>query len=377
MAQSHEGTSKKNNPRLFNIWSRPGIGKVLVVEPDADIARMLEVRLAREGHELLIAETGRAALNLAAQEVVDAALIDRNVADLSCFELLEKLRAAHRPFEALLMSVDPSPDVLLRALEAGAFDVLAKPFTNLKIVTSKLKSAIGKVRAERDRDELAHMLAAQTQDLVAREIEAERSGHHASHEKERPGEDAVEDTVSGFDLNGLSGTDPITGLPNRRAAEDRFKKETARALRYDRPLCIALSSVDGLELVLERFGREVAEGVIRGIASMFSGMIRDVDFCARRQGGEFFFIFPETPKDSGSVVVDRIRQALAQTSFSEFVDPAGGQGFKLTASFGVASLPTDTMNGDLLREAAETALHHARTSGDRVVPYDPSMSRRP
>jgi diguanylate cyclase (GGDEF)-like protein len=369
VGQSQE-SGKRTHPRLYNIWTRPGIGKIVVVEPDPDIARMLEVRLAREGHEVLVADTGKAALVHSEQEVIDVALIDKNIADMTVFELLEQLKNAHKPFEGILMSVDPSPDVLVKALEHGAFDVVVKPFTNLKIVTAKLRNAISKVRAERDRDELAHMLAAQTQDLAAREIEAERAGPVGSTP---PPE---EEFPAGFDLDGISGTDPLTGLPNRKAADDRFRKETARALRYDRPLCIALGSIDDLESVIDRFGAEVSDGVLRGIASMFSGMIRDVDFCARRQGGEFFFIFPETAKDSGFIVVDRIRQALSQTAFAEAVGKDSG-GFKLTASFGVAGLPTDTMNADLLRDAAEHALANARQSGDRVVMFEPAMNRRP
>jgi diguanylate cyclase (GGDEF)-like protein len=371
VGQSQEPSGKRSHPRLYNIWTRPGIGKVLVVEPDPDIARMLEVRLAREGHEVLIADTGKLAITTSEQEVIDVALVDKNVADANAFEIIQQLKNMQKPFEALLMSVDPSPELLVKALDHGAFDLVVKPFTNLKIVTAKLKNAVSKVRAERDRDELAHMLAAQTQDLAAREIEAERAGPQG--DKELPPE---EELPVGLDLDDMSGTDPLTGLPNRKAAEDRFRKETARALRYDRPLCVALGSIDELETVIDRFGAEVADGVLRGIATMFSGMIRDVDFCARRQGGEFFFIFPETAKDSGFIVVDRIRQALSQTSFSEVVGKDTG-GFRLTASFGVAGLPTDTMNADLLKDAAENALAAARQSGDRCVMFDSSMARRP
>lgn len=349
--------------RSFDIWAKPATGKVLVVEPDPDIARMLEVRLARDGHDVLLVESGRAAIAAAKDEVLDVAMIDGKVTDIVALELLQQLKAQHSPFEVIIMTVDPTTEMLVRALEAGAFDLVVKPFTNLKILTTKLKNAVVKVRAERDRDELARMLAAQTQDLVQREAEAERTNPNM----QAPNLDEP-------DLDTMSGIDPLTGLPNRKSAEDRFKKETARALRYDRPLCVALGSIDGLGKVIEGFGAGVADGVLRGIASMFSGMIRDVDFCARRQGGEFLFIFPETPKDSGFIVVDRIRQALASTSFAE-LGPESSGNFKLSVSFGIAALPTDTMNAELLRDAAEAALQQAKVSGDRVVLFDPSMLR--
>jgi diguanylate cyclase (GGDEF)-like protein len=355
--------------RSFDIWAKPATGKVLVVEPDPDIARMLEVRLARDGHDVVCVETARAAMVTSKEEVLDVAMIDGKVADTPALELLAQLRAQHSPFEVIIMTVDPTTEMLVKALEAGAFDLVVKPFTNLKILTTKLKNAVVKVRAERDRDELARMLAAQTQDMVQREAEVERTNPNIQMPSFGP-----EDTVPMIDLDTMSGIDPLTGLPNRRSAEDRFKKETARALRYDRPLCVALGSIDGLEKVIHTFGAQVADGVLRGIASMFSGMVRDVDFCARRLGGEFLFIFPETPKESGFVVVDRIRQALSSTSFTE-LGPESHGNFKLSVSFGIAALPTDTMNAELLKDAAEAALQQAKISGDRVVMFEGSMLR--
>ena len=102
----------------------------------------------------------------------------------------------------------------------------------------------------------------------------------------------------------------------------------------------------------------------------------DVDFVARRQGGEFLFIFPETPKESGFIVVERIRQKLAQTSFTESYGLETAGEFNITASFGVAGLPTDTMNADILHDAAEAALDRAKQSADTVVLFDASMAER-
>lgn len=353
--------------RSFDIWAKPAMGKVLVVEPDPDIARMLEVRLARDGHEVLLVETAKAALTASKEEKLDVAMIDGKISDALPLELLQQLKAQHKPFEVIIMTVDPTTDMLVKALEAGAFDLVVKPFTNLKILTTKLKNAVVKVRAERERDELARMLAAQTQDLVHREDKAERTNPNITLpplSEENP-----------IDLDTMSGTDPLTGLPNKRSAEERFKKETARALRYDRPLCVALGSIDGLEKVIHTFGAGVADAVLRGIAAMFSGRVRDVDFCARRQGGEFLFIFPETPKDAGFIVVDRIRQALSEASFTE-LGPESHGNFRLSVSFGIAALPTDTMNAELLRDAAESALSQAKISGgDKVVMFEPAMLR--
>lgn len=359
----------RTSSSFFAIGSRPVTGRVLIVEPDPDISRLLEVRLAREGHDVLTADTARRAIELGRHERIDAALVDRGVPDMPWQELLSALDTTQASMKVVLMSVDPTTDLLVAALEAGAFSLMVKPFANLKVVTLEVRNAVAGARAVRDRDELARMLAAQTQDLAHREEEAERAAHAGGNLSED------RDGASAIDLSG--GVDAITGLPNRKAAEERFKSETTRALRYDRPLCIALASVDHLDSVIDRFGGSVADGVLRGVASIFTGLMRDVDFCARRHGGEFFFIFPETTKESGSVVVDRIRCAIGDTEFSE-LDGGGGVtgGFRLSISFGVAGLPADTLNAKLLREAAEIALAHAKSAGDRVVPFDRTMLDR-
>lgn len=348
------------NAEEHNLWNDLPSGRVLLVEPDEDIARMLEVRLARDGHDVIMARSGQEALRVVLAEDLDIALVDRKLVDVPALELMAQLHQQFAPFETIIMTVEPTVEIFVEALEAGAFDVVVKPFANLKLVTSKVDKAVAKVQAERDRNELAKMLHQQTS-----------GGPGVGSTEEEP-------ILSMIDLDGMSGVDPLTGLPNKRAADDRFRTETARALRYDRPLCIALASIDALDDVVSRFGHDVADGVIRGIVQLFSGLVRDVDFIARRQGGEFFFLFPETSKDSGFVVIDRIRQKLIQTSFSDYLGPqVDRESFRMTASFGLAGLPADTMNAELLRVAAEAALHRAKSSGgDQVVRYEASMTRK-
>lgn len=339
----------------LELWSPDTTGDVLIVDSDDNVARLLEARLARDGHRVSVFRSGRetAALDRTAT-AVDVAIVDRNLPGVSGLDVMAHLRKHFEPIEVIVTSVDPTVERTVEAMNAGAFDLVAKPFSNLKLVTHKVDKAVAKVRAER------HLRA------WARALPPPGDSDRT---------EAAESLPSNFDLNDMSGIDPLTGLPNRRAAEQRFRTETSRALRYDRPLCVALCNIDDLGAVVDRFGREVADGVLRGVVQLFTGLVRSVDFVARPQGGEFFFIFPETAKEGGFVVVDRIRQKLLASSFSDNLSPNGQ--FRLTGSFGVAALPTDTMNGDILKNAAETALWRARaTGGDQVVLFHPGMSRR-
>ncbi len=338
---------------VYNMWTRPPAGKVLIIGSDLDITRKLEVRLAREGHDIIVTEGREAALEATQREAVDVIITDQDLGDGSGLELLAELKEKSKPFEGLILSHDTSEGFAIKALEAGALAYLPKPIENLQLVSLKVQSAVSKARAERDRDDLVRLLYAQTQDLVNRETEAELGG-------------PIIDTDD-IDIDTIAGTDPLTGLPNRKTAYQRFRRETARALRYDRPLCVALASIDGLEDVIERFGRATADGTLRGIAGVFSGMVRDVDFVARKQGGEFLFIFPETQKQDGAVVMNRIREALSQTAFSEIEAQEEGNKFRLTTSVGVAGMPADTTNSTVLRDAVENALSKAKGEGNKVL----------
>lgn len=323
-------------------------GCVLVIEPDADVARMLEVRLAREGYDVLAAETGQGGQYLADQQLVDLVLLDRNLSDMASLDLLRQLRASPSPCEVIMMTVDPTIEIFVEALDAGAFDLVVKPFSNLKLVTAKVRNAVGKVQAERARDELA-----------ARLLDAEQASASVPTEVVLP-------------PPGRSGRDTITGLPDWVAADHRFQEETARALRYSRPLTVVFLSVERLDAVIEAGGADAMEEVLRQVADEVRRLIRDVDFLARRDGGEFMLLLPETIKADGAVVAERIRARIAEAPFAVATNEGP---FELTASFGVAGLPTDTMNVNLLRQAGEVALARAEATGNSVVLYEPSNRR--
>ena len=322
-------------------------GTVLLIEPDADVARMLEVRLAREGYDVLMAETGQGGQYLVDQHTVDLILLDRNLNDAS-LELLQQLRSTPNPCEVIMMTADPTVEIFVEALDAGAFDLVVKPFSNLKLVTSKVRNAVAKVQAERTRDELAAKLDAFESAEVPTLTGAAETG------------DASDDPTV------VSDVDPVTQLPSWRAAERRFAEETSRALRYDRPMTIILLSVDKLETVIEIAGSEAMDQVLHDLSQLLRGQVRDVDYLARRQGGEFMLLLPETQKPEGAVVAERIRQRLESANLGTL--NAGD--IRLTASFGLAGLPADTMNAELLRQAAEVALTRAQASGNLVISYD-------
>ena len=102
--------------------------RILAVEDDPGILRMLERGLAAAGHQVLTASTGEDGAVLATEEGVDIVLLDVSLPELSGHEVLARIRARRPALPVLMLTARDDLDNKLRALDAGADDYLTKPF---------------------------------------------------------------------------------------------------------------------------------------------------------------------------------------------------------------------------------------------------------
>ena len=153
--------------------------------------------------------------------------------------------------------------------------------------------------------------------------------------------------------------DPLTDLPNRRAADDYLQRALAAA-GPEQPLSVALIDVDHFKQVNDRYGHDIGDqllGRVGGLLAQFSGG----DVFAARQGGEEFL-----------VVIQGIdhEQALARMqSLCEEVASARVDGLPTcTVSIGVASWQPGQDSARELLSAADANLYRAKRQGrNRVV----------
>jgi GGDEF domain-containing protein len=96
--------------------------------------------------------------------------------------------------------------------------------------------------------------------------------------------------------------DPTTGLLAGSGFESRVLEEVKRAERYHDRFLITLCAISGFDRLVERHGRDWAEGLIREFAEALSRNVREVDAVARIGGGRFAVLSPETDKDSGALL---------------------------------------------------------------------------
>ena len=126
--------------------------------------------------------------------------------------------------------------------------------------------------------------------------------------------------------------DGLTGLANRRQAEDALSSELARAARFGGPLSVVIGDLDDFKAVNDAHGHGVGDTVLREFARLLERSVRDVDVASRWGGEEFLLVLPGTDADGAVQLAQRIRDYLEDRTL---LTPEGVP-VRVTASFGVA-----------------------------------------
>lgn len=150
----------------------------------------------------------------------------------------------------------------------------------------------------------------------------------------------------------LAYTDTLSGLPNRRAFEDRAAR--LRDCADAKPLAFLMIDLDGFKPVNDSEGHEAGDQVLAVMARTIAGGLREGDFVARLGGDEFAALLPRTDLAEAEALAERLRARVQDA----------GSDTSVTASIGVAMLENDVRRA-LLR--ADGALYEAKNSGRNVV----------
>jgi diguanylate cyclase (GGDEF)-like protein len=142
--------------------------------------------------------------------------------------------------------------------------------------------------------------------------------------------------------------DALTGLPNRRAFEERLPIELARAARSDRPLALVLLDLDGFKGVNDRLGHPAGDEVLRAVARILDES-RAADDCFRIGGDEFAILMPETEAIHARTAAERVATQIRSAQL--------GDG-KIGASYGIAA--STNRDADTLFAAADRVLLAAK-----------------
>jgi diguanylate cyclase (GGDEF)-like protein/putative nucleotidyltransferase with HDIG domain len=158
--------------------------------------------------------------------------------------------------------------------------------------------------------------------------------------------------------------DAKTGLFNARHFAAELREELARSARLSRPLALIMCDLDLLREINNRYGHLAGDAVLEGIAEVFRRQLRPYDVPARFGGEEFAILLPETTLDQAVDIAERIRQAVAASSFEV---ATSGVPIRATVSLGVAAYPRDGSDANELVHQADLAVYRAKIQGRNRV----------
>jgi len=123
--------------------------RILVVDDDEGLLRLLTMRLSAMGFDVTTSMTGEEALAVAKREVFDLALTDLRLPDRDGLSVLEELRLIHPDLPVLLLTAHGSIPSAVEAMQKGAFGYLTKPFDD-KELKATLEKALAQQRMGRE-----------------------------------------------------------------------------------------------------------------------------------------------------------------------------------------------------------------------------------
>jgi two-component system, cell cycle response regulator len=292
--------------------------RVLVADDSAVSRKLVEQTLSDKRYSLVFAKSGREAINLFAEHHPTLVIVDWIMPDLTGLEICKHIRSKEKASYTyiILLTGKSEKESVVEGLAAGADDYLTKPFHHEELIA---RVGVGLRIME-----------------LQREIE-----------------------VKNAMLQELALTDPLTGLPNRRAIEDWATRQLNGAARYGFSFWVAMADLDHFKTVNDTYGHEAGDTVLKAFSQILKTKSRRSDICGRIGGEEFLFVLTHATEDDAKRVIEYVRAELEETKFN-----LNGKSLTVTASFGLAGFAgTHAPEFNQLVAQADLALYSAKRLG--------------
>jgi diguanylate cyclase (GGDEF)-like protein len=155
-------------------------------------------------------------------------------------------------------------------------------------------------------------------------------------------------------------TDELTGLFNRRRFQEAMATEVERSKRFGQPVGLVLLDLDDFKTVNDTYGHQQGDLVLREVARVLRETSREIDEPARYGGEELAVVLPGTDLEGAYNLAERVRAGIEELALP-LLDGDGV--LRVTASFGVATLPGSAEDMRELVAAADEALYRAKRAG--------------
>jgi len=318
------------------------------VDDDPGVLAVLDAQL-RGDFEILTASSAEQARAVLAKRSVDILLTDLQLPDESGIGLLDWVRrTAPRTARVLLTGTARLEDAVDAINHTQIHRLVLKPWRAEDLLQT-LRSTSRGLLLERSHEQLLDELRRLNLELEQRVAQRTRELEHALGQLQHKNQI----------LEKMALTDPLTGLPNRRAVDLIARKELLRRTRVPGPLAIGLVDADHFGQVNKTYLWSGGDHVLVWLAGVLQNSVRASDSVGRVGGEEFMVVAPGTDAAGAMVLAERIRQHVADGS-----TVFNGQPIRMTVSVGFAVADAGNPAGyDALRKAAEEALKEAKEGG--------------
>lgn len=159
----------------------------------------------------------------------------------------------------------------------------------------------------------------------------------------------------------MGAVDKLTGVWNRQAVHLRLAEEVERIQRTRQPCTLSYVDLDDFAQHNHQLGQRGGDELIQAVAAFLKTRLRGYDTLFRIKGEEFLLCLPNTDLDQAAIMINRLREDLAETAFT-----VGNQPVTLTASFGVVALDPIFFVEEMLEQVERAQLIAKREGGNGV-----------
>lgn len=121
------------------------MSRILVVDDESSMRQLLDIALRKEGHQIVVAESGKKAVERFGKSAFDLVISDIRMPDMSGVEVLRHVKQSSPETPVIMITAYSAADTAVEALRLGAYDYIAKPF-KVEELKATIKNALEKTR---------------------------------------------------------------------------------------------------------------------------------------------------------------------------------------------------------------------------------------
>ncbi len=313
--KKREPTRKKeslsNVSNLTLLDATQGRAKILVVDNDGSIRRLIKMDLEKIGYTVYTAYNVGEALSFIEKFEPDLIISDVDMPDTDGLGFRRELENRNIIIPFIFLTSDYNEEKKLSGLKLGADAYLGKPFSIEELIVI-IESLLEKAKK-----------FAQSMYI-----------------------------------------DALTRVYNRKFIEEKLPLKIENALESADSVSLVMCDIDFFKKINDRYGHQAGDRVLSFLGDFLKAHLRGSDVVTRYGGEEFLILLEDTPKQKAYRVMERLRRLLSDREIAI----GDGKKIKITISLGISTLREDGNTLKELIESADRALYEAKNKGrNRVV----------